>query len=301
MRVAVTGARGLIGSALVAALRDRGDEVIVVHRSDEPDPHGEPAFSPSRGQAWLGGLDGVDALVHLAGAPIGERRWNAHVRSEIYGSRVLGTKAIVRGLAELAHPPRVVVSASAIGVYGDRGDEELTEQSPPGEGFLSRVVQDWESEASQAASLGARVVLLRTGIVLAGQGGVLARLCPLARFGLAGPLGSGHQFMSWISLEDEVRAILHVLAGEVAGPVNLVGPEPVRNRDFARTLGQVVHRPSVLPAPAFLLELALGPAMARELLLASQRVRPEVLLGSGFEFRHLHVGDALAWALGAQR
>jgi len=300
MRIAITGATGLIGSRLVDVLRVRGDEVLIVQRADAPPPSGEPAYSPHGRGAWLEALDGVDAIVHLAGAPLGERRWNAAVRSEIYGSRVLGTKTLVDGLAKLASPPDVFIGASAIGIYGDRGDEVLGEDSAPGSGFLASVCVDWEAETARAAEVCKRVASLRTGIVLAVQGGVLARVAPLARLGLSGPLGSGRQFMSWISLEDEVRAIVHLLDTPLSGPVNVVGPAPVRNRDFAAALGHLLHRPALLPAPAFALEAVLGRQMARELLLASERVEPRVLLESGFQFAHSTIGEALAWALGSR-
>ncbi|ACU54651.1 domain of unknown function DUF1731 [Acidimicrobium ferrooxidans DSM 10331] len=297
MRVAVSGASGLIGRALVSVLRARGDEVLALRRGDAPDPAGTPIFSTNDERAWFDAIDGVDAVVHLAGAPIGERRWNAAVRSSIYASRVVGTRSVVRGLRQLTSPPRVLVCASAIGFYGDRGDEVLTEQSTAGEGFLARVVVDWEAEALRAREVVGRVVLARTGVVLAPDGGVLTRLLPMARLGLAGPFGHGRQFMSPISLVDEVRAIVHAIDTELDGPVNLVGPDPVRNRDFVAVLGRVVSRPAVLPVPAPVLEVVLGSEMARELLLVSQRVEPSVLGASGFAFEHPTVHAALSWAV----
>lgn len=297
MRIAVSGASGLIGRALVSVLVARGDEVVTLRRGDAPDPEGAPVFSTTDERAWFDAIEGVDAVVHLAGATIGERRWNAEVRSSIYASRVVGTRSVVAGLRQLTNPPRVFVSASAIGCYGDRGDEVLTEDSAGGEGFLARVVADWEAEALRAREVVARVALARTGIVLARGGGVLARLLPLARLGLAGPFGRGHQFMSPISLLDEVRGILHLLDAEVDGPVNLVGPSPVRNRDFVAVLGHVVSRPAVLPVPARVLELMLGAEMARELILVSQRVEPSVLSATGFVFEHATLNAALSWAV----
>jgi len=281
--VAVTGATGLIGTALVGALRTAGYGVRRLLHSPRGAQPGDVIWDSSSGAPPAGALEGVDAVVNLAGAPIA-RRWTTARAHAIRESRVRTTEQLARALAALASPPRVLLSGSAVGYYGDRGDAALDESSGPGEGFLPSVCVEWERATAPAASAGVRVVLLRTGIVLTPRGGALGKLLPIFRLGGGGPLGSGTQWMSWIGLRDHVRAMLHALATDsVRGPVNLVAPNPVTNADFAVTLGRVLRRPALVPVPAFALELLYG-EMARETLLTGQRVLPRALAAGGFEF-----------------
>jgi uncharacterized protein (TIGR01777 family) len=236
--------------------------------------------------------------VHLAGAGIGDKRWSARRRREIVSSRVASTAVLVRALAELSRPPATMVSASAVGFYGDRGDEELTEDSGPGTGFLADLCRAWEDATEPAAQAGVRVVRLRSGIVLSAHGGALARQLPLFRLGLGGRLGTGRQWLSWISLADEVGAILHGLDDTaLRGPVNATAPTPVTNRDFTRALGRALHRPTVMTVPGMALRIALGPDLASEMVLAGQRVVPTRLTSTGYRFHHADVDSALAAAL----
>ncbi|HLM96249.1 MAG TPA: TIGR01777 family oxidoreductase, partial [Acidimicrobiales bacterium] len=240
-------------------------------------------------------LDGADAVVHLAGAGIGDKRWSATRRQEIVSSRVQSTALLARSLAELDRPPSVLVSASAVGVYGDRGDEELTEASGPGSGFLAELCRAWEDATGRATQAGIRVVRLRSGVVLSAHGGALARQLPLFRLGVGGRLGSGRQWLSWISLADEVGAVLHALdEPSLEGPVNATAPTPVTNRDFTAALGRALHRPAVLAVPGFALRVALGSDLASEMVLAGQRVLPAKLSASGYEFSHADIDTALA-------
>jgi uncharacterized protein (TIGR01777 family) len=242
------------------------------------------------------GLDDVDAVVHLAGQPIAARRWNQTQRQKILESRVQGTGRVAAHVAGLPRPPEVLVSASAVGYYGSRGDEELTEESAPGEGFLPRVCRAWEAAASPAQDAGVRTVWLRSGLVLAGDGGALKPQLLVFRIGLGGRLGDGSQWVSWISIDDHVGAIRWALETDgLAGPVNMTSPQPVTNATFTRTLARVLHRPAVLPVPAPVLRTVLGRDMADELILPSQRAAPVALERSGYAFRQ---GD-LAAALGA--
>ena len=278
--VAVTGASGLIGTALTAALEERGDRVIPVGRRP---PVGGVAWDPVVRRIDEAALEGVDAVIHLAGESI-DGRWTSSKKRRILDSRVEGTEVLVGALSNLDRPPAVVVSASAVGFYGDRGDEELTEDSEPGTGFLAEVCERWEAAAVPIASPDTRLVLARTGIVCTPDGGALGRMLALTRLGLGGRLGNGRQWWSWITLEDEVRALLHLLDTPVAGPVNLVAPGSCRNAEFVRTLARALRRPAVLPAPALALRAVLG-EMANGLLLASARVRPVRLEDSGFTFK----------------
>ncbi len=288
--VAVTGSTGLVGAALTVALARGGHRVVRLVRSgtatQAPGEH-TVRWDPDRGTIDAAGLEGVDAVVHLAGESIASGRWTAAKRRRIRDSRVGATRVLAEALAGLERPPATLVAASAVGYYGDRGDEVLREESPPGGGFLADVCREWEAAAAPAARRGLRVVHMRIGMVLAATGGALAALLPPFRLGLGGPVGSGRQWMSWISLDDLVRAILHALAtASLAGPINAVAPAPVTNREFARTLGRVLRRPAVLPLPAGAARLLLG-RMADELLLASARVVPARLEAAGFTF-----GDA---------
>lgn len=294
-RVAITGASGLIGGALSSYLTARGDEVLHLVRRPARTA-AEIPWDPARRALDPATLSDVTAVVHLAGAGIGDRRWTAARKHEILASRVDGTRTVAEALARLDRPV-TLLSASGIDGYGsDRGEEVLTEDSSTGTGFLADVVRAWESATQPAQEVGCRVATLRTGIVLAPGGGALGRLLPLARLGLGGPLGSGSQWWSWITLRDEVRAIAHVLDHDtLRGPVNLVSPEPVRQRDLALALGRAVHRPAVLPAPSPALRVVLG--QLAQTVLGSKRVEPRVLLESGFAFEHPTLEQALPWLL----
>lgn len=289
--IAVSGASGLLGTALQQRLGDSGPRLIRLVR----DTHG---FTAGPQRAPLESLAGIDAVIHLAGYPIAQRRWSAAVKQEIRDSRVVRTGQLCEQLAALPTPPQTLLCASAIGIYGDRGEELLPESAAPGEGFLADVGQQWEAACGPAAAAGIRVVHLRFGIILSTAGGALPPMLRPARWSLGGPLGSGRQWWSWISLDDAVAAILHALATPaLQGPVNLVAPHPLRQADFAKTLGAVLRRPAVLPAPAIALRLALG-EMAQPLLLASAHVLPEALVQSGFRFRHPYLRPCLEQLLG---
>ncbi|HEX4999898.1 MAG TPA: TIGR01777 family oxidoreductase [Terriglobia bacterium] len=286
MRVLITGDTGLIGSALTRRLEISGHTVEAL-----PRPRG---WNPETGFIDTSRLEGQDAIVHLAGENIASGRWTAAKKDRILNSRVRGTRLLARSVARLKHPPRVFLSASAIGFYGDRGEEVLTEQSAAGVGFLPRVCEAWESEARAASARDIRVAALRIGVVLSSHGGALARMLPPFRMGAGGRLGSGRQYMSWITLSDLCRAIEHVLGADtLSGPINAVSPRPVTNQEFTAALSAAVARPALLPLPRFAARLALG-EMADALLLASTRVIPEKLLASGFRFEDSDIRLALA-------
>jgi uncharacterized protein (TIGR01777 family) len=237
-------------------------------------------------------------VVHLAGAGVGDKRWTDARKQEVLESRTKGTGLLAQTLAGLDAPPPVFVSGSAVGFYGDRGDDVLTESSGPGDGFLANLVVAWEQAAQPARDAGIRTALARTGIVLSKRGGALPKMLPLFRFGVGGPFGSGKQWMSWITLADEVAALRFLLsAANVEGPVNLTAPAPVTNRDLAKALGRALHRPAMLPVPKFGPKLVLGGQMAEEMLFFSQRARPEALTTAGYEFLHPDVDTALAAVL----
>ena len=291
MRVAVTGATGLIGSRVVAALRERGDEVTILTRDPARAGEGvawrDPAGEPAPAEA----LAGRDGVIHLAGENVG-RRWTAKAKSAIHDSRVRGTRNLVEGLRAAEPRPRVLVSQSAVGFYGGRGDEPVEESEPPGDDFLAQVTVGWEEEAQAAEQLGVRVVRTRTGIVLAPDGGALKRMLPPFKLGLGGPVGSGRQYMPWIHIDDVVGALLFCLDTEAAsGPVNVTAPEPVPNREFAKTLGRVLGRPAVLPVPAAVLKLALGEMSL--VVTTGQRAVPARLTELGYRFRHPELETAL--------
>jgi uncharacterized protein (TIGR01777 family) len=294
--VAVTGTSGLLGSALLPALRAAGwIPRALVRRAAGP---GEVTWDPTAGTLDLPALEGVDAAVHLAGESVAAGRWTPEAKRRIRDSRVLGTRLLAESLARLRRPPRVLVSASAIGIYGDRGDTPLDESSALGADFLAGVGKEWEAAAGPASDAGIRVVQLRFGIVLAREGGALARMLTPFKLGVGGPLGSGRQWMSWIAIDDAVGSILTVLTNEAArGPVNAVAPEPVRNAEFAARLGAALHRPSVLPAPAFALRALFG-ELADGALLASQRVVPARLTALGYRFKYPTLPEALEAILG---
>jgi uncharacterized protein (TIGR01777 family) len=296
MRIAITGSSGLIGTALRARLTRDGHEVVpVVRRAAGSD---EIAWDPEAGTLDPAALSGLDAVVHLAGAGIGDRRWTDAYKAEIRDSRTRGTNLLSEAIAACEDGPRILLSGSAIGIYGPRGDEELTETSPLGEGFLADVCRDWEASTGMAEAAGVRVVHLRTGIVLSPEGGALKKQLPLFRLGLGGRFGSGRPWQSWISIDDEVGAIVHLLGSEVRGPVNLTAPAPVTGKDFAATLGAVLKRPAVLPIPAFGPKLLLGGELADSLLFTGQRVLPAVLEADGYQFAHPTLEVALRALLG---
>lgn len=295
MRIAVTGASGLVGSHLVPRLRDHGHDVVTLVRRAPRHP-GEVRWDPATGELDVADLEGVEAAVHLAGAGIGDKRWSGEYKQVVRSSRVDGTTLLANRLTLLDPLPRVLLSGSAVGFYGDAGDRECDESSPAGAGFLADVCRAWESATSAAEQAGIRTVHLRTGLVLAGGGGMLGRQLPLYKLGLGGPLGSGRQWWSWVSLEDELGAIEHLLTADVSGAVNVAAPEPVRQRDFATALGRALHRPAALPAPRVALRLALG-EFADVGILASQKAIPSVLTGSGYGFTHPGLDSALAAAL----
>jgi uncharacterized protein len=292
MRIAVTGSHGLIGSALVPALRASGHDVVQLVRGTPRGP-GQVEWDPAAGSVDLPGLVGVEAAVHLAGAGVGDKRWNDDFKRALRDSRTLSTRTLVRALTSLDPLPHTLVSGGAIGYYGYRGDEILTESSAKGEGFMSDLVQDWEAEADPARKAGIRVVHPRTGLVMARSGGAFAPLLLLARLGLAGPLGSGKQWWSWITLADEVAALQHLINSELAGPVNLTAPNPAPNAEVIRALTSALRRPSLLQVPAFALKLVVG-EFAND-VLGSQRVVPSRLLDSGFTFQHPTLETAAAW------
>jgi uncharacterized protein len=293
MKVLITGASGFIGRALSRRLTESGHEAIPLVRG-EPRP-GARTWDPHAGRIDGDALAGMDAVVHLAGESIGGR-WTPAKKQAILSSRVEGTDLIAGAVASAK--PSVFVSGSAIGFYGSRGEEVLTEESPAGSGFLAEVTVAWEEAAKPASAAGVRTVLARTALVLEDEGGSFPRMLLPFKFGIGGPLGSGRQWWAWITLEDEVRAIMHCLETDgLEGPVNLAAPNPVRNGDFGKALGKALKRPAVLPAPGFGLKLLLGGEFADEVLLASQRVVPTRLEESGFEFSHPHLPAALGAVL----
>ena len=294
IRIVVTGSRGFVGSALVPQLRQAGHDVLRLVRPNTTTGDGVATWDPDHGTIDSAALDGADAVVHLAGQGIGGTRWTQKGKARIRDSRVHGTTLIANTLAGMSRPPHVLLSASATGIYGDRDDEVLTEASPPGTGFRAEVCRAWESATTTASDAGIRVVSLRSAIVLSATGGLLPFIVRPFRLGVGGPLGSGRQFVSWISLRDEVRAIIHLIeAGDVAGPVNLCAPSPVRNRDLSEALGRVLRRPVKVRAPASLLRLLAGRERADEVLLSSQRTIPERLTGSRFTFEDPDLEPAL--------
>ena len=298
MRIAITGASGLIGTALSADLRADGHEVRPVTRGAAAGP-GAILWDPMAGEIDAAGLEGVDAVVHLAGASIGAKRWSETTKREVRDSRLKGTDLLARTLAALDPRPSVLLCGSAMGYYGDTGDEDVTETSPPGDDFFARLAVEWEAAAQPAVDAGVRTAFLRTSMVLSGAGGALVRMLPLFRLGVGGRLGSGRQWWSWISMDDEVGAIRFLLdRDDLAGPVNLAAPEPITNADFSKALGRALHRPAVMPVPAFGPRLVLGRELADSLVFISQRVRPAVLVGAGYRYRHPDIDGALAAALG---
>jgi uncharacterized protein (TIGR01777 family) len=292
MKILITGASGLIGQALSQELIARGHTTVAAVRR-APRRNDEVQWDPQSGVMSPDAFQGVDAVVHLAGAGIGDKRWTDSYKMEILESRTRGTRLLAETMASLEVKPSVFLSGSAIGIYGVRDDEELTEQSAIGSGFLADVCRDWEAAAAPATQARIRTVLLRTGIVLSPKGGALKKQLPLFKLGLGGKFGNGKQWQSWISITDEVNAIIHLLTSSVSGPVNLTAPQPVTNTDFTRTLASVVSRPAIVPIPSFGPKLLLGGELANALLFTGQRVVPSVLSNDGFQFTHPTLESAL--------
>lgn len=298
MRIAITGGTGFLGVPLQAALRSEGHEVLVVGRA-RPGHAPDIPWDPERGTLDRARLEGVDAVYHLAGEPIGER-WTGGRKAALRSSRVTGTTLIASTIASLPRPPRVLVSMSAIGIYGNRGDEELTEQSIPGGDFLADLGKAWEAAADPARVAGIRVVHPRMGIVLHESGGALARMLPPFRLGVGGRLGGGRQYMSWVSRADAIAALLFIMTNDsMQGAVNVTAPAPVTNAEFTRRLGQAVHRPAIAVVPEFAIRLLFG-EMGEATVLAGQRVLPKALQDQGFRFSHPHLAAALEYALGTK-
>jgi len=285
-KIAVTGASGLIGSALVAQLKSDGHQVQKIVRRPVRTAD-EVSWNPIKGEIDLQSLEGVDAIFHLAGAGVGDKRWTAAYRSEILNSRLLGTTTIATACEQLQ--PDVFISASAIGYYGETGDRAVTETDRGGSDFLSVVCREWEAVADLAPSI--RTIKLRTGLVLDPTGGALGRMIPLFKFGLGGKLGSGKQWWSWITLHDQIRAMIFLMNSKIEGAVNLTAPNPVTNQEFTAALAMALKRPAIFPAPAFALRAVLG-GFSTE-VLGSKRVIPKVLVDNKFEFDYLHVSSAL--------
>ncbi|WP_030933672.1 TIGR01777 family oxidoreductase [Streptomyces sp. NRRL B-24720] len=294
-RIAVTGSTGLIGTALVRSLRVDGHDVVRLVR--RPARAGdEVEWDPKRGYVDGAGLVGCDAVVHLAGAGVGDHRWTEEYKQEIRDSRVLGTEAIAQAVASLDVPPKVLLSGSAIGYYGDTGDRAVDESAPPGEGFLPSVCVEWEAAAAPAEEAGVRTAFARTGLVVGREGGAWGRLFPLFRAGLGGRLGNGHQYWSFIALHDHIAALRHILdTPSLSGPVNLTGPAPVTNGEVTAAMGRVLRRPTLFAVPAPALRIALGDFA--EDVLGSQRVLPRRLLESGFSFAFPGIDASIRAAL----
>ena len=296
MRLVVTGATGFIGSALCAALLEQGHALTLLTRGAPRDANTGTKhwlhWTPGTLRDWDAAVDGVDGVINLAGEPIAEKKWTHTQGRRIEKSRIDATHSLVQACAKVRQKPKFLINASAVGYYGPRGDETLTEDAPPGDDFLGVLCQAWEDEAQKAEELGLRVVRLRTGIVLGPGGGALTKMAKPFKFFLGGPLGSGKQWMSWIQLEDLLRMILLVIENPLArGPINATSPNPVQNKEFSRTLGKVIHRPCWAPVPGFALKLALG-EMA-QMLLTGQRVVPAAAEKLGFQFRYPHLQEAL--------
>ena len=287
----ISGASGLVGSALIASLRADGADVRQLVRRPARDAS-EISWDPATGRLDPRSLDGADAVVNLSGERI-DQRWTNAARRAIRESRIQATSTVAHAITSLDRKPRMLLNASAIGLYGNHGEDAITESTPPGSDFLASVVHEWEAAAEPVAQAGVRVVKARSGVIVSDRGGAIARMLPPFKLGVGGRAGPGSQWTSWISLTDEVRAMRFLLEREdVAGGVNLVAPTPVRNEEFAKTLGQVLHRPAITPVPAFVLDLMFG-EMARDTLLASARVLPEVLLKKGFVFQHPTLEQAM--------
>ena len=290
MKVAITGSTGLLGRALGESLEARGDEVVRIARGTAG--AGGVNWSPAEGWVREGAFDGCDAVLHLSGASVGEGRWTAARKAELRSSRIDSTRLLVEHLAALDPKPRRLVVASAVGFYGDRGDEPLTEEAPRGQGFLADMTVDWEAESEKANAAGIPTAMARYGVVFANDAAAFKRLTLPFRLGAGGRLGSGRQYMPWITLDDAVAATTHLLDGDATGPVNVVAPVATTNADLTRALGRVMRRPAFMMVPRFAMRLALG-ELADALLFASNRVVPERLVADGFEFSQPEVEGAL--------
>ena len=296
MRILVTGATGLVGSELVASLESKGHEALRLVRN-APAGGREVRWDPAKGTIDAGALEGLDGAVHLAGENLAEGRWTDEKKRRIRESRVKGTRLISETLAGLARKPEVLVSASAVGFYGDRGDEVLTERSASGDDFLAGVCREWELATAAAAEAGIRVVHLRFGVILSGRGGALKKMLTPFRLGVGGKLGGGEQYVSWVSIDDAVGAVEHALENKtLRGPVNVVAPRPVTNAEFTKALGGALSRPTIFPVPGFAARLLFG-EMADATLLSSQRAEPERLKESGFLFKYPEIEGALRHVL----
>ncbi|MFF4847650.1 TIGR01777 family oxidoreductase [Streptomyces sp. NPDC001194] len=295
MRIAITGASGLIGQALVRSLRADGHEVVRFVRRTPAAPD-EAQWDPRRGYVDPAGLAGCAAVVHLAGAGVGEHRWTAAYKKEIRDSRVQGTAAVARAIAALDAPPAVLVCGTAVGYYGDTGERAVDEHAPAGQGFLPEVCVEWEAAAAPAVRAGVRTVFARTGLVVAAEGGAWGKLFPIFKAGIGGRLGDGRQYWSFISLHDEIAALRHAIdTPGLSGPLNLTAPEPLTNREVTAAMGRVLHRPTLCAVPAPVLRVVLGEFAGD--VLGSQRVRPARLLESGFIFRHPGIEESIRAAL----
>lgn len=291
MKIVISGASGLIGTQLVAKLSNSGHEVIrLVRRSPKS---GEIQWNPKSGSLDAAALEGADAVIHLSGAGIGDKRWSDAYRKEILDSRTTTTALLATTIASLSRKPSVFLSGSAIGIYGARNDEQLTEVSTHGTGFLADVCKQWEAAAKPAVDAGVRTVYLRTGIVLTPKGGALKKLLPLFRLGLGGKFGNGKQWQSWISIDDEIGAIEHLLTANVSGAVNLTAPNPVTNAEFTKVLASILKRPAIVPVPSFAPKIVLGGELADALLFTGQRVIPAALNASGYSYKHTTLESAL--------
>jgi uncharacterized protein (TIGR01777 family) len=291
MKIVISGASGLIGTQLVAKLSSSGHEVIrLVRRSPKS---GEIQWNPKSGTLDAAALEGTDAVIHLSGAGIGDKRWSAAYRKEILDSRTDTTALLAKTIASLSRKPSVFLSGSAIGIYGARNDEQLTEVSTHGTGFLAEVCEQWEAAAKPAVDAGVRTVYLRTGIVLSPKGGALKKLLPLFKLGVGGKFGNGKQWQSWISIDDEIGAIEYLLTTNVSGAVNLTAPNPVTNAEFTKVLASVLKRPAIVPVPTFAPKILLGGELADALLFTGQRVIPAALNASGYTFKHTTLESAL--------
>lgn len=297
VNVVVTGASGLIGSALVKSLTADGHEVVRLVRRDARAAD-ERRWDPAAGELDPTVIDAADAVVHLAGAGIGDQRWNEDYKRTVLRSRVDGTTTIAEAIARATSPPKVLLSASAVGFYGDTGEDAVDESASSGDGFLADVVRQWEASSAAAEAAGVRVVHARSGVVLSADGGALGKVLPLFKLGLGGRLGSGAQWMSWIAIADHITALRFLLdRADLSGPVNLTAPEPVRNRDYTKAIGRAVHRPALAIVPAPVLRIALG-GFADEGVLVSQRVLPTRLEDAGFPFTYADVDSALTALVG---
>lgn len=292
MRVAITGSTGLLGTALRRALSERGDEVVRVVRNNPG--AGDALWDINAGTIDADALEGVDVVVHLAGEGIGEKKWSDEQKAKIRDSRVRGTALLSETLAALDTKPSVFLCGSALGFYGNRGDEKMTETSSRGSGFLSDVVVDWEAAAQPAVDAGIRTAFLRTGVVLSTEGGALKEQLPFFKMGIGGKIGDGKQYWSWISISDHVNAMLHIIEGDLSGPINLTAPNPSTNAEFTTALGKALGRPTFLPTPKPAVQLRLGKECAQALLYDSTRVIPQVLIDDGFTFEHVVIEDAFA-------